>query len=628
MDVVPVAAPVPESVPRRARGGSAIRRVTPIAVAAVLILIQLAVRGWVAGRGFFYWDDLILAGRSGTYSLLSPDLLLHSHDGHFMPLAFAVAWIVTRIAPLVWTGPVVSLLVLQLAASVAVLRMLVVLDSAGRDPAGRLRRVGWVVLLPLVFYLFCPLSLPSFAWWAAALNALPLQAAMAWVIGDAVLLVRTGARRYALSGTVVLAVGLGFFEKSVVIPFVAFAVAAVAHHVAGDPGALRTVARHAAPLWAGSAAVLACWAAVFFTVLDTSAARADPGNLWNLLHSATSLGIVPTLLGGPWAWARWLPSTPWAVPPDWAVVASWIALGLAVALSIRSRLRVVPVWILVVAYVIAAELPVVLIRGGPDTAAELMQSLRYLADVTVVLAAAGALLLRAPRRAERNGSKASFLDNPGLGSRGRGFAVVGLAVAFVVSSLWSTGGFTRLWALSPTRTYLTNVREGLDAGGPPLLDQEVPWEVLTPLAYPRNMSSAVLAPIAPHAFADSTPELRMITDTGVIVPAQVWWNRGIPPGPEPGCGYRIGESLAEISLDGPMLDNGWTAQLNYFADRDGRLVVGLEHGTAVSVPVRAGLHTAFVRLVGGGSTVRIASRTPGLELCLGAGPIGVASYDR
>lgn len=672
MSVTPAAAPEYGSV---RRGTGAIRRVPPIAVAAALILAQLGVRGWVAGSGFFYWDDLILVGRAGTEPLLSANLLLHSHDGHFMPLAFVLAWVVTAVAPLNWAGPVVSLLALQLVASVGVLRMLIVLDTRRADPP-RWRDARWITLLPLVFYLFCPLTLPSFAWWAAALNALPLQAALAWVIGDAVLLVRTGRRRYALTGVAVFAAGLLFFEKCVVIPFVAFAVAALIGHIDHLPGAVRAVARRAASLWAGSAVVLICWAGVYFAVLDTSAVRSDPANLRDLLHSATSLGIVPTLLGGPWSWARWLPSTPWAVPPGWAVALSWIALGGAVLVSVRTRARVTPVWILLAAYVIAAQLPIALIRGGPNTAAELMQSLRYLADVAVVLSAAGALLLRAHPRPQSAGSVHASANSAGgrwarqrvgsgesaggrwvrrrvgsgeseggrwagrrvgsgesagglwAGRRDR-VGVVALALVFVASSLWSTGTFARSWSVSPARTYLTTVRAGLDAGGPALLDQEVPWAVLTPLAYPQNLASRVLSPVAPDAFADSTPQLRMITDSGEIVPAQVWWNRGIRPGPEPGCGYRIdGEAAVELALDGPMLDNGWTAQLNYFANRDGRVVVGMEHGRVVSVPIRAGLHTVFVRLVGSGSALRIASRTPGLDLCVGSGPVGVASYDR
>ncbi|MFF0489076.1 hypothetical protein ACFYTQ_08625 [Nocardia sp. NPDC004068] len=591
------------------------RRSRPVLLAAAAMLVaQWAIRGWVAGRGYFYWDDLILVGRAGDHPLLSADLLLYDHDGHFMPLAFATAWLVTATAPLHWAGPVVSLLLWQAAAGVAVLRMLLILV-----PRARARPV---VLLPFAFYLFCPLTLPAFAWWSAGLNALPLQFAMAWVIGDAVALLRTGRRRYAVSAVVVLTIGLLFFEKSVVVPFVAFAVAALARHLDGDPRPLRTVLRRAGTLWTATGSVLVCWLPVYLTVAHASATRGDAEGVRRLLHSATSLGIVPTLLGGPWSWARWLPSTPWATPPGWAVILSWLALGVVVAQSVRTRRRVIPLWLMVVGYVLLAQLPVVLIRGGPGTAAELMQSLRYLADVTVVLTAAGALLLRA--RPRRSTPRTSVARN-----RFRAAAPLLVTIAFVASSLWSTVTFANSWSISPTRTYLTNASAAV-RDGTPLLDQEVPWDVLSPLTHPQNLASRVLSPVAPPgAFADSTPRLRMFTDSGALTDARIWWNRAIVPGPVPGCGYHIATAQpVDLALDGPLLDFGWTAQLNYLASRDGEITVGLEHGRTVVVPVTAGLHTVYVRLIGNGETLRIGSHTPGLDVCVGVGPVGVAYYDR
>ena len=62
-----------------------------------------------------------------------------------------------------------------------------------------------VLLVPLVFALFTPLAVPAFAWWASALNYLPMIAAMAWVCAEAILLVRTGSRRHAISGAIAFA---------------------------------------------------------------------------------------------------------------------------------------------------------------------------------------------------------------------------------------------------------------------------------------------------------------------------------------------------------------------------------------------------------------------------------------
>ena len=157
--------------------------------AAALIAVQLVIRAVLAFGGYFYWDDLILTGRAGTQSLLSPSYLFDDHDGHVMPAAFLVAGGITRLAPLNWIGPAISLVVLQLLASLALLRALYVI-------------LGWrpVLLLPLTFALFTPLAVPGFAWWAAALNSLPMLAALAWVCADAILLVRTGNQRYAITG--------------------------------------------------------------------------------------------------------------------------------------------------------------------------------------------------------------------------------------------------------------------------------------------------------------------------------------------------------------------------------------------------------------------------------------------
>ncbi|MBF6125329.1 hypothetical protein IU504_07340 [Nocardia brasiliensis] len=646
-----------------ARVGRA-RRVPPVLlVAGGLIALQLVLRGWVAASGYFYWDDLILVGRAGRYPLLSTELLLHNHDGHFMPLAFVVAWVVTRAAPLVWAGPVLVLVLGQLAVSVAVLRLLRLLLG-----------LRWALLVPLVFFLFSPVTLPAFAWWSAALNTLPLQFALAWVIGDALLLLRTGRRRFAVSGIIVLAIALLFFEKSVIVPFVAFAVAtltryldrqqhgggrgsvvqgagqgdvggresvALAWYGAGQRGVggrasatfaqrgagqryvggrgsvVREVMRGGKRLWVGSGSVLVCWLAGYLAVVGVSGVHNNPEGMRDWLPNATSLGVVPALVGGPWRWERWLPAAPWADPPGGAVVLAWVVLISVVAVSVYLRRGVWPVWVLAVAYVLLLQLPVALVRGGPNTAAELMQSLRYFADLGVTFAVVGALLLRArPRRPlpRRFGSRTA----------------VALTALFVVSSLCSTCTFVRSWRPSPTKTYVANVKSALAHwDGVPLLEQEVPWDVLNPLAYPQNSASRVLAPVsAPGTFADSTPRLRMITDTGTVVDAQVWWNRRILPGPDPQCGYRIhGGDPVSVRLDGPMLEHEWTAQLNYLADRDGKLAVAFEHGTPVTVPVQAGLNTVYVRLTGSGSALRISSRTPNLTTCLGVGPVGVASYD-
>ncbi|MEV6064856.1 hypothetical protein AB0L62_33065 [Nocardia asteroides] len=612
-------------------------------VAAVLIVAQLVLRAWVAASGFFYWDDFILIGAAGRHALWSPDLLVTSHDGHVMPLAFVLTWLVTAVAPLQWGVAAAVLVALQLLASLAVLRLLVVLLGAGPR-----------LLVPLTFYLFVPLTVPAFAWWAAAVNALPLQIALAWVSADAVRLVRTGRMRYAVSGAAVTAVALLFFEKAVVVLPVAVAVVALLAWVTGEP--VRAAVRRGAVLWTAAGAVLLAWSAFFLLVIQKPRGLSRPEQPTALLRQALSDGLVPALFGGPWRWERWQPATPWADPPGAAVVLCWVALILFAAWTMRTRARTGPIWVALSAYAVATVAPVVILRDGPGTAALLLQSIRYFADFAVVGCLGLALLVLAPGRTrdgvpatgasgarlgpDKTGAAAGRTGSPAASDRGaalprpgalstRRLVCLALAVLFVASSVYSTVTFTRSWSPSPARAYVTGVRAALPTADAPLLPQEVPWNVLNPLAFPQNMTDQVFAPLAgPDTFARATPRLRMFTDDGALVDAAVWWNRSIRPGPEPGCGYRVtGGSSVRLPLDGPMQTREWTAQVNYLADRDATIAVSFEGGAETVAEIGKGLHQVYLRMLGGGSALRVRALTPGLELCVGSGPVGVVAHD-
>ncbi len=60
-----------------------------------------------------------------------------------------------------------------------------------------------------------------------------------------------------------------FFEKSVLVPFAAFATVALAHHVDGLTRPIRSTWAQARPLWLGSVAVLVVWAVCYATVVES-----------------------------------------------------------------------------------------------------------------------------------------------------------------------------------------------------------------------------------------------------------------------------------------------------------------------------------------------------------------------
>jgi hypothetical protein len=563
----------------------------------------------LAFGGYFYWDDLILIGKAGTEGLLSPSYLLDDHDGHVMPGAFLVGGGIIRLAPLDWTGPAISLVVLQLVSSLALLRALHAI-------------LGWrpVLLIPLTFALFIPLGVPGFAWWAAALNSLPMLAALAWVCADAILLVHTGNRRYAASGVLVYLGGLLFFEKAAVIPFVAFAVAALLSYVRGDPTAVRTVWRAGARLWIASLALTVGWVALYLAVVNQRRWSTDLAMTGELLWRSITHGIVPGLAGGPWHWDRWAPASPWATPPPSAMALGWLVLFGVLALSLFRKRRIGPVWLTAVGYTVACQAPIYLMRSSKQTALELAQTLRYLPDLVVVLALLAAVALCAPNRP----AAARWLD----ASPKRLVVTVGLAVAFVASSLYSTATFLTSWRDNPAQPYLQNARAGLAAAraasDAPLLDQEVDPMVLQRVAAPQNLASHMFALLRDRPeFASATTQLRMLDSSGRLTNARVTWIRTIRPGPMPQCGYFAQpDKPARMTLDGPLLPADWTVELNYLANSDGSMKLSLSEGPDVKVPVHPGLNRVFARLPGAGDAITVRANTAALALCLASGPVG------
>lgn len=574
-------------------------------IAAALVAAQLVLRAVLAFAGYFYWDDLILIGKAGTHSLLSSAFLFNDHDGHVMPGGFLLSGLITRLAPLNWCWPAVSLIILQLLASLALLRALWVI-------------LGWrpVILVPLTFALFTPLAVPAFAWWSAGLNALPMATATAWVCADAILLLRTGNQRYVWTGCMAYVGGLLFFEKSAVIPFTAFTVCWLLYH-ATAAGSLKSVWRSGFRLWLALLTTTIGWVGVYVLVVNQRRWTLDLAMTWELLARSVTHGLVPTLVGGPWEWQRWAPASPWATPPLAAMVLGWLALAAIVAVSVVRKRRVGPIWAAAIGYLVACQVPIYLMRSSRFTALELAQTLRYLSDLVVVLALLAAVALCAPNR-----TGAQWLDASGR----RTLVIVGTAVLFTASSLYSWATFLPSWRDNPTRSYLVNARSAL-ASAPrnvPLLDQEVDPLVLQRVAWPENLASHLFAllPDRPE-FAFSTTSLQMFTAAGQLIPAKVTWVRTIVAGPAPHCGYLVQtDHPVTMPLDGPLLPADWTAEINYLANSEGSMTMSLTEGVEARIPVHPGLNRVFVRLPGAGRSIMVRANTAALSVCVASGPLG------
>ncbi|MDL9937978.1 hypothetical protein QSJ18_14585 [Gordonia sp. ABSL1-1] len=620
------------------------RRVS--AIALMLMVGALAMRGWLVVTGSFYWDDLILIGRSSEFGLLSWDFLGHSHDGHFMPAAFLAAGVTTILAPLNWALPAATLIAGQVVASLAVWRMIRIL--APRAEAG--------ALLVFAFYLFNPMTMPAFVWWSSGLNTLPMQAAMAWIVGDAVLACRTRDPRrlrvIAVRSAIIFLIALTFFEKSLYIAPVALAAATLAVRFSSGSDApdgvpvrvrhrispLATAVVSARPLWAALAVLAAIWAVLFLSVSGATAGIHSASQTAQLMWRSVNDAVVPSVVGGPWQWDRWNPSPPMGIAPTWMVIAGWLVVAGAAAWAVIRRQGAGWVIGLLGAYVVLAQVPVMWNRSSGNTALELAQTMRYLPDTALVVTIAIALVLAAPGRTGAGDGSPTGRTDAAFGAaddtdpptdvrqaaRTRP-VVVGVVVvgALIVSSTVSLSAFGRAWRDNPTGDYLDTATAALaEDTSHAMFDQALPLEVLLPIAYPYNQISRTFGRVrARPDFGVVTDQLRVLDTAGRLVPGAVTAARTIAAG-SGACNRPELTGPARLSLDGPLIRWPWTIALSYCADRDGRMRMWFDGGAALSVPVRAGLHMVYVQLGGQGRHLNLAPITPGLAMHTGQGRVG------
>lgn len=543
-------------------------------------LLSIGILGWivrmaVAARGWFYWDDFILLAQAPEAGLFAP------HDGHLMPGARGIMRLVAAAGDLNW---------------VAALCVLGLLNAAVLGAVGYLvhrLRGGWPVLLAFVLYCLCPLNLPATSWLSAAINLLPLQAAMAaataCVLGGA----RAGgdhsrrpARAPGWAAALCVLVGCLFSERMLLaLPFLAAFWFLL--------GCRRSILP--------SLGVGVAWAAVYALRVDFP--RTDSLGLVETLQHGFLRGFLPAAAGGPLSWDRWHPGPPFASPTVAMVALGALAAAIILALSTRSRRGLIG-FLLCGGYVGACLAAVSLGRGGQDTALEIVQTLRHFSEASVLLVIAAALAF------------------PGLRiATGLGRMLLALGAVAACLSVASTLTYSAAWSQQPAREYFASLEQELAGRDSPQLDQEVDTQVLLPVAYPHNRLSRIL----PGAnIAAWTEQPGVVGGDGHIVPADFHPARNTTPGPAPGAGHagieQCGQELGSgheltMDLDGPLLDREWVVELNYLAGKEATAGMSLG-GERTEVPLRAGLHQVFVQVTGGGTELTV-------DLPEGADPVCV-----
>ncbi len=254
----------------------------------LLVLLQLAFRGWALAGSWFYFDDIAFMSRAMNEPL-DASYLLESYGGHLMPGGFLTAWLLTKVAVYSWAPWAAVLLVLQALAGFGMLRLLVSLF--GRRP---------LVLALLAGYLAYVFTLSAGIWFAAGINQLPMQVALVFGLHAHVEYLRHRRIRSLVWAIAWTLAGLVFYEKTLLLLGI-YAIVAFGWFCTGD-----TVhrLRH---LWSHYRAGVLAYGALgvgYLALYVQYGLDFSPGNAntqpWSpIAYDLVGTTMLPGLIGGP-----------------------------------------------------------------------------------------------------------------------------------------------------------------------------------------------------------------------------------------------------------------------------------------------------------------------------------------
>ncbi|MBC6463747.1 hypothetical protein HKK72_38840, partial [Actinomadura sp. HBU206391] len=346
-----------------------------IVCALLLIALQVVLKADYLRHGYFRQDDFEYIARAVEHTG-AWDYLLRMHAGQFMPGGFGLVWLLVRADAYGWGLTSATTILMQVAASLALLRLL--RQMFGTRPA---------ILAPMLVYALTPMTLGITVWWAAALNALPLQIALPMALHAHIRYVRGDGFRHAVYAAGWTVFGLAFYLKAGTIPLLLFALTCA--HLAGAPwwGALRRYAG----AWALYASVLLAYTGIYLarmhtTTIQPRAASAEViGTFAGRLLGQT---LPVTAVGGPHTWMS-VGTFDYALaaPSMFLVACSWIVIAAIIGLSVWLRRRALRAWSILIGYVVVTDVvPVALGRVNESYADLLGLESRYIAEAAPLLA--------------------------------------------------------------------------------------------------------------------------------------------------------------------------------------------------------------------------------------------------
>ncbi|NUT33372.1 MAG: hypothetical protein HOV79_09880 [Hamadaea sp.] len=582
--------------------GRWIRRDPVRAVAIVLILVQVAWRAEIATRGWFSQDEFYIAAHAHE-GPLTLTYLFTPLINHLMPAGLLIGEGLSRTFGYEGWPYVALLATFQLIVSIAFYRFLRLL-----------LRPGWMLLVPLCLFLFCPLLLDSTSLWVIGLQYLPVVLAMVLALGAQVKFVRTRRRWHLISLAAALLLGLAFVEKALLIVPLVFLFTACLY-ASGGPlrSAWRALVRYWES-WAVLGGLTAAYLAVYFWLAQKATVPTPKSVLEvpSFLGDLTGTTLVPGLFGGPWRWWYAGDGPPLTDPYEIPMWLSWAALIAIVVVTTARHRAAGRAWTLLVLYyaVVAGLLAATRLGSVLSPLAGLQP--RYVVDVVALTAIVVGVVFAGLK---------DYPPPPRFTMMMPGSAAVALAVAIAVvlgvGTVWSTARFRDNWDVKRGQTYLSNSQKEL-AKAPPgtvFFDDIVPNEVIEGYWYPYNLQSKFFLP-AEHQpyFVTEAEKPSILDDEGHIRPATVTGVE-IPRGPVEGCGHLVGNSTpTRIPLDHPVIEWDWVVYFGYVSSGNATASLRLG-GTTREFPVRQGLNQIFLAVHGGGDAVEVSVADPAVVLC-------------
>ncbi|GAB2446490.1 hypothetical protein GCM10027187_10780 [Streptosporangium sandarakinum] len=583
--------------------------------AAALIAVSLVLRVLVLRDSYFVEDDLLFVGNAYGEDF-TLDYLTRVHKGHFMPGAIALTWVLSRAAPYDWALVSAVTLVAQALLGVLALRLLRTLF--GGRPA---------ILLPLALFLFCPLTFPAFAWWAAAINAIPLQLALVLALTAQVRFARGEGARYGRRALIWCVAGMAFSTKGVFAAFLLFALT-TAYLRDRETGWLRSMWRELRAnrwLWATHAAVLAAYTLVYLDRMDTApgegAAAPKPGVAADLISLLLGRTFPSGAVGGPVSWTP-TPAGGLAAPSGFVVALSWAVLAVTVVATLVYRRRAHRAWLTLTGYLVFADaIPTVIARGsylglvGAET--------RYVADAALVLAVClGCALL--PVEGETGAYRRPLPERSSLA------LVAGLtAGAYLVLSVFSVEAYRATLNGQRVRAYLDTAAAELAAAPDTavIYPAPVPPDIVLPVNGERRLTDRLLAPLARPvlrarmAHPEPTEDARVFNREGRLVRMNVAPGFFAARGPDERCMRTLLGAMSfpdAVSFGGRATVGG----LSYSADRPASVTVEVGGERTVLSLRKTAMGLVQFPVHGIGRGMRIEMNDPEAPVCVIAVALG------